>query len=465
MVLFGHYTGPGWDYGEPPEGELDWGSLYHDLDYQAIGRKSKLYPSRADKIWLRRAKRSNPKTKYGRFVKKAGIAFFTAKQRLPLEELQTVANKRITSRWKQRELSMKKQSPNRNRNRNLVANVNRNLPSNLPFNKMGKRITAPFNSNSTPKRRARGGNAYVKSGRRKKSKTLTKKIQKVLKTNYFEGPWKEFVVIGGQFTSPINLVNWTLIDAATSKIESMKSLITTDGGPAYVGLDSTNAVPRIETPFKTATPGQLALLGTAGNIFKLKRKYIYNMRNNSNFPATFQIYIVKVLQYTAQTLVQELNDVYQGQIKDSTTDDYAKDPFQYFSVPGVSKSQRKYEIHSRQDYHLEGGESINCTVDLPWVTYNPDVVDKMAVDDNTHIPNSYQCWIRQTGVPAHDDAISTSTGLSNSTIDYITKRFTSIMVKKGLAARQQSMDSRAGFALATPVVGDPEAVGVGVLVD
>ncbi len=79
MVLYGNYTGPGANWDEDPEDELDWASYYHDRSYGRMGKKAYLFGSKADRVWLRRAYKSHPKSFRGKVSKYSGMAWFGLK--------------------------------------------------------------------------------------------------------------------------------------------------------------------------------------------------------------------------------------------------------------------------------------------------------------------------------------------------------------------------------------------------
>lgn len=464
MPADGHYTGPFNRIGERPVSKLDWVSARHDRGYAAIDvafpqtnpylpSMSYYHPSHADETWLRRTKSVRPKTIRAKAALLSGRAFFTVKQKFPFSRLPRLP------------LAVSQKEP-------LKKSVD-----------MGKRTRASRSSQKANKRARKEARLVRRTARRRKravkknasravvvsrrtpnrfkmnSKALTKRVKKIMKTEYFEGPWTTRTSYAGQHTSDINEVAWNVISSGMSKISGIQNVILGDDGPKWIGVDDIGDS-RIEQP--QGLTG--ALTGLTGMKYRLSRTFEYVFRNNTNFPVALCAYVFKCTDYTLNSPVTDLDVAYQAGIKDSVPGSFRDDPFQYWTVPHVSASKRKWKIHSKQEIFLEGGHMAPMKIKMPNFTYNTDlIVENTGFTSSFYTKGSYVLVFRQMGVPAHDKTDSTIMGMSNTVLDQFHREFTSVSVKKGLAIRQETMDEHSGFSLAEAVVGDEELVGVGVL--
>lgn len=441
----GHFTGLGSDWGRTPRDRLDWASYYHDKAYQKMGKKAYFLPSYADKAWIHRAKRTRPKTLKGKVHKYGGLAWFGAKQHLPLPS---------------GDAKRSQMPPFQGPLNKPVMGSKRTYAS---YGKADKRVS----NGRASKRYKKGVTPHIKSRRKKrrqaKQKSLTKRVRQIVARNYFEGPWTERRVISGTLVSAINTVGWRQ-EIGLGRLDQITTHILGDSGPQYAGMDNNNLVTRVEQPDLINQSGASGIGAQAGAKYKIGWKSQWVLRNNSNFPVELCFYILKCNTYTDLTAIEEIDECYVSQIKDSVTGDYAEDPFQYFSVTGVSASKRQWSIHSKQSVTLVGGTEHRMTTVIPEFLYDVDFNITKGTATDEYLKNSYVLLIRQMGVCAHDFTDpTTKTGLANSTVDYYRRDFFTTRVKRGLAVRQETKDNRAGFDIVAAVVADEELVGVGVL--
>ncbi len=430
----GRYTGVGhaWTKADS-EGKMDDPIIFtdpyayaHDVGYQQItdsGRDPYFHWNEADHTMMKDLASSHPRTISGRFTKDVVMRGLSLK-RFAAPEDPFLKTKRSKS-----------------------------LPSNIVDMSAPEQ---PLQSNAMPRIRRR----RKRSTRRKRmtKKSLTKKIRRAIATPQWTKPWTQRVVESHNITSAVNQVAWNTFDRALSRISSIKVLLTDDGGPTYYNQDILGTNYLSQPDLTVVSPA--GLLNLTGAKFKISRNYNVSMRNNTNFPAHMTVYVFKCTDYTQRTPFDDLNLVYQSQIKDSVSQDVTLDPFQYFTVTGASQQSRQWKIHSKQQYYLDGGKGAAFNIKIPPFVYNPDLISKFAIPDVDYAKGSFYVMFRTTGVPAHDASVASSVGWGNCSLDLVVRQFTMTQAQRNRQARTNTMDPTTIESI-VPIIGDEELVGVG----
>lgn len=427
FLMFSNYCGPGGS--GSVQHSIDEECKIHDEaygDYQKRGVNPYIVFNKSDRDLARGVRRKKP-SGIREYVSKLGVQGFVAGKRIFAPELPS----------------------------NLELPVPE-LPSNVAAVQSFAKVKVGMKRPRTfkPKYRKR---RYKRKARRT-SRYLTKKIKRVVQRQTFGKPWVTREVQSFQHSSSVNTVGWNQEDIQCSKYSSLKQICSTDDdSPTFWGLNDTHTSMDVIRP--DLFSGTYATLINVK--FKVKKMLQYRIRNNTNFPQYQTWYVVKCLAYTEDTTLNDLDKAYQSSLKDSTTGDYAKDPFQYWSVRGVGESKRKYKLVKRFDVSFNPGEEKQFTVKLPSFIFSPAVANLQSVTDNTFMKGSYQIVRRTMGAPMHDSTTTTNTGLANSSVDVVRRQFISVALKNNsMEVSKHQMDTRTGFTATVPIIADKDGVDV-----
>lgn len=459
MGWLSQHCGPGISGRKRGRHSTDQACLSHDEGYE---RRSKRYGlsvpythhNRADERLLNTLEKNEAKGFRENLIKGVAVGYFKTKKAIAprLEEKYEEYKTPMISRTKRRLTDFTPQNLSRKR-----VLIGPDLPSNVvsvsPADSGENLASESAIKKMAGKRRTRMMRRPRKRSRRKLS--LAKRVRRIVKAHTWTKPWTERNVKAGTVVNTLNLTEWINFDTEMSLRSNIDAIMTDDGGPTFWVPDAAGTNTITFQP-NLSSLGPAGLLAQTNAKYKISKSMQLMMRNNTSFPADLTIYIVKVEDFTTLSPTTELNDLYLASIKDSLASDFKRDPFQYFSITGVGKNQRKYSIYQKQALKFKAGEQIDFSIKLPNYIYDVATIDAQTTA-STYLKGTYQVLFRLQGVPSHDSTNSLNTGTSQTQLDYVMRTFRSVSMKLGNAVHQTNMDARTGYTQAVPVVGESEA--------
>lgn len=321
------------------------------------------------------------------------------------------------------------------------------------------------------------------SGKSKKKKSksvqrLERKIRKVSRAVAnrpdWRKPWCERAFYAFPLIGAKNVITWKSVSNTTEINQQPRTLQEyinlldivagsgADNAPAFVEQDGTTGG-AANTGFISYPLSSYADAATTDQQFKFEFAYEFWLKNNTTGPCEITIYVVKCVDDTLTTPFDDLDGRYRVAYTDAVSNDYAKDPGQYFSTPGT-RHLDKYKIHSKQVMKMEGGHEGKIYVNMPAFIFRPAAYAVRGLTTSHYIKGSYHFMVRLSGVPAHGETDTTKVGLSDVQLDAVVTGKRKISMRAGAETRKMTMDPIT-YPLAdqVPVIGDPEQVGVGIV--
>ncbi len=300
---------------------------------------------------------------------------------------------------------------------------------------------------------ASGATAVVRAGKKgkktKKSKKLpyAKQISKMIERKMKAGikvlmtdiETNEFKKI----LSEVNKVKWNTLylqtkTTARDRLE-YRTLQASGGSTSVTEIDSGNAY--------------------LGRKYYFKDSFNMHFKNNTNSPAELVVYLLRCNDYTVLSPTSEMNELRKAAFSNTQVLSKEDDFNQYWTIPRINASKRKWQIQKHWKIDMSGGEESTLFVSPRMVIFDPSVI--VEEGDATYFKGQYAVVIREQGKVTHDTSTKTNLGLSNTEIDVMVNVRRKTYMQQSTVVQTHRQAANVGVALSAPTVAEPEVPNVG----
>lgn len=290
-----------------------------------------------------------------------------------------------------------------------------------------------------------------KKQKKKKGPIFTKRqkasIRRMLKSSDKDLLHSKETNVMHQLSSAANKVAWDeLILDSAADLETRMNYTTA----YYTG--ATTAIGDIS--FSNATTSDYV-----GKKFYFKDSHRFKLKNNTNSAAEIVFYVLKCVDYTNFGPLLELTELRKAGFSAGAVLPKEDDFNQFWTVPRISKKERKWVIVKKYSVDLNGGEEAMIPIRYPEVVYDASVQVEMG--DTTYWKGSCAVVTRIIGKPTHDAPTTGLLGFSNTLVDIYESRVEKTYMRQSNIIRAVRQNGNSGVALVTPVCADPQVPGVG----
>lgn len=299
----------------------------------------------------------------------------------------------------------------------------------------------------------------LKSGKKKKkskkplkapfTKRQKKSVRRLIKVSDKDLMHSKETNVMHQISSAVNKVGWSEIILLTNAEKQLRLNYTT------VGNDDANTVTRIEELDLTSA----GLTSFQGRKFYFEDSHRFRMKNNTNAGADIIVYVLKCTDYTSWSPLVEITELRKAAFGTTLVLSKEDDFNQFYTIPRLTKGQRKWIMHSRREINLNGGQEADFSIKLPSQAYDPSVIVEEGGFD--YMKGQYAIVMRIMGKPSHDTTTTSLLGISNTLVDILEFRKEKTLVKTSNIIKAVRQNGNSGVALVAAVVAEPEQVGVG----
>lgn len=464
--IHGRYCGPQ-DSSEnrEPIDEVDASCKEHDDLYGVIGTKAYFYFNDADRLFLYRLNKIDPKklSKKARLARRISIEFFKAKEKdmpyLQMDPLTWAALGLLpsyaASNYFRKRREYKKAPKKNKKKRKVTPGVYRRGVLERDFTSIPEAIAPPppqgsrgperggmipYEPQFTPRQRLRNtlfnhashgkyiGTVKRRKRRKRRKLRVSKPVRKYIRSklqndNFYKNVSKDIQIDYYPKTCAINKVAWSHQYGDTTA--SLLSLC--ESAMRVAGKDNANAVTRVETlDMADATT-------YFGKRFKIKSSAGFRIANNSNHAGVLVIYTMRCMEDTSISAATDLTERLKSAYSDTSVTAKEDLPNQYWSTPGGAS--KKWKMVGKKVVHLTGGNNCKVFCKRPTVYFNPDLVTETG-ESESYVKGCVTFLMRMQGELVHDTQDASLVGIGQAQFDIESTLRTEVDVQSGIVVQK-----------------------------